>query len=256
MNMAKILCFFFLLVVAHSLGGESLPPEVDESSTNTNNTHSGTTTDEEGEEEPSGEPLFTVLFPWVAQALGIFVYFLLSRYLPAIPYTGVLFVFGVCMGAGASLSGLQDQLTQSISTWIGINYRVLFACFLPGLLFKDALEINFHLFVAGFWQIMYLAFPMVLVGTVLTALVGMYVFPYGWSVQLALTFGSILAATDPVAVCVLLNEVGAPPRLKTHIAGEGKTCLQNSLLYCFISCAVSPLCIFAELHSPLERWVR
>jgi NhaP-type Na+/H+ or K+/H+ antiporter len=35
-----------------------------------------------------------------------------------------------------------------------------------------------------------------------------------------MTFGSILSATDPVAVAALLEEVGAPPRLKTHIAGE------------------------------------
>lgn len=35
-----------------------------------------------------------------------------------------------------------------------------------------------------------------------------------------MTFGAILAATDPVAVSALLQEVGAPPRLKTHISGE------------------------------------
>ena len=35
-----------------------------------------------------------------------------------------------------------------------------------------------------------------------------------------MTFGSILAATDPVAVAVLLNELGAPPRLKMHVSGE------------------------------------
>lgn len=35
-----------------------------------------------------------------------------------------------------------------------------------------------------------------------------------------MTFGSILAATDPVAISALLNEVGAPPRLKVHISGE------------------------------------
>jgi hypothetical protein len=29
-----------------------------------------------------------------------------------------------------------------------------------------------------------------------------------------MTFGSILSATDPVAVASLLEEVGAPPRLK------------------------------------------
>mmetsp|Transcript_9508 Transcript_9508/g.22386 ORF Transcript_9508/g.22386 Transcript_9508/m.22386 type:complete len:166 (+) Transcript_9508:2-499(+) len=35
-----------------------------------------------------------------------------------------------------------------------------------------------------------------------------------------MAFGAILAATDPVAVAAPLDEVGAPPRLKTHIAGE------------------------------------
>jgi NhaP-type Na+/H+ or K+/H+ antiporter len=35
-----------------------------------------------------------------------------------------------------------------------------------------------------------------------------------------MTIGSILAATDPVAVSSLLEEVGAPPRLKVHISGE------------------------------------
>ena len=59
-----------------------------------------------------------------------------------------------------------------------------------------------------------------LAGTFLTALVGIYVFPYNWSFNFAMTFGSILAATDPVAVSALMNEVGAPPRLKIHVSGE------------------------------------
>ena len=63
---------------------------------------------------------------------------------------------------------------------------------------------------------------MVLAGTCLTALVGYYIFPFGWSFNLAMTFGSILSATDPVAVSALLEEVGAPPRLKIHISGESE----------------------------------
>lgn len=61
---------------------------------------------------------------------------------------------------------------------------------------------------------------MVLAGTCLTALVAFYVFPYDWSFNLAMTIGSILSATDPVAVSALLEEVGAPPRLKVHVSGE------------------------------------
>ena len=75
-------------------------------------------------------------------------------------------------------------------------------------------------FTIGLPQILILAFPAVLAGTFLTACVGYYGFPYEWSWYLSLTFGSILAATDPVAVAALLAEVGAPPRLTMHISGE------------------------------------
>ena len=57
---------------------------------------------------------------------------------------------------------------------------------------------------------------MMLAGTALTALVAFYILPYGWSFDLCMTFGSILSATDPVAVAALMNELGAPPRLKVR----------------------------------------
>lgn len=206
-----------------AVAGASNPTEEpsQNSTSNSSSASDGQDAVPDSEEESQSPPVYAVLFPWVVQALGVVLYFLLSRGLHAVPYTGCLFILGTIMGAGATHAGLDDQLTQSIMMWTKISHRVLFCTFLPGLLFKDALEINFHLFVASFWQVMYLAFPMVLGGTYLTAMVGVYVFPYNWSLNTALTFGSILAATDPVAVCVLLNEVCAPPRLKTHISGEG-----------------------------------
>jgi Sodium/hydrogen exchanger family len=210
-------------VDANETAGTSEEPSSN-NSTNASSSVEGLELDDDAaasDEEGYSSEVYAVLFPWVVQALGIVLYYLLSRGLHAIPYTGVLFIVGTCMGAGATHAGLDDQLTQSITMWTNISHRVLFCTFLPGLLFKDALEINFHLFLASFWQVMYLAFPMVLGGTYMTALVGVYVFPYNWSLNTALTFGSILAATDPVAVCVLLNEVCAPPRLRMHISGEG-----------------------------------
>ena len=65
-----------------------------------------------------------------------------------------------------------------------------------------------------------LYYPQVLAGTVLTAMIGYFILPYGWSWAFCMTFGAILSATDPVAVSALLNELGAPPRLKIHISGE------------------------------------
>ena len=104
--------------------------------------------------------------------------------------------------------------------WTNIDSEVLLLVFLPGLIFKDAMGLNVHLFQKAFTQCLIFAFPLVLLGTFLTACVSKYIFPYDWSWNLALTFGSILSATDPVAVAALLEEVGAPPRLKVHIARE------------------------------------
>ena len=47
-----------------------------------------------------------------------------------------------------------------------------------------------------------------------------YLLPYGWDWNLAMAFGSILAATDPVAVVALLKAVGASPKLTMQITGE------------------------------------
>jgi len=113
-----------------------------------------------------------------------------------------------------------NALAESISLWLGINGEVIILSFLPGLLFLDSYNINVYLFKKALSQLLVFAFPMVLTGTFLTALVAYYILPYGWSFDLCMTFGSILAATDPVAVAVLLNELGAPARLKVHISGE------------------------------------
>ena len=169
---------------------------------------------------PHTEPVYAVVWPWFVVGLGIVVYYIKTRHFRVLPYTCDLFILGMCMGIGAAKTEFDDQLTESIEQWRSINHEVLFLVFLPGLLFKDALEVDFHLFQASLPQLLVLAFPMVLVGTLLTACAAYYIFPYDWSFHLALTFGAILSATDPVAVSSLLNEVGAPPRLKMHIAGE------------------------------------
>lgn len=176
----------------------------------------------EEEEGSYGEASDAIVFPWFAQILGVIVFFILTRnkWIGILPFTAIMFLLGMAMGIGAASLDKPDKLTTSILQWSSINSEVLFLVFLPGLLFKDSFALNVHLFIVGFWQVINLAFPMVLAGTCLTALIAFYIFPYNWSWNLAMTFGSILSATDPVAVNVMLNDVGAPPRLKMHIGGE------------------------------------
>jgi NhaP-type Na+/H+ or K+/H+ antiporter len=180
-----------------------------------------TLTRAEGEEHTEDiPPAHAVLFPAFTLTIGVVAFYLLARYAHALPYTAVMFFVGALMGIGAELWDVDDHLNESLRLWLPIDSEVLLLIFLPGLIFKDSMGQNVHLFRIALPQLLIFAFPMVLAGAVLTALIAYYIFPYGWSFNLAMTFGSILAATDPVAVAVLLEQVGAPPRLKVHIAGE------------------------------------
>jgi len=171
-------------------------------------------------------PAHACLLPSFILTLGVTVYYVLSRYLHFLPYTAIMFLLGTIMGiisateVAVTLNNEENFMHDTIFAWQNINSEVLLLVFLPGLLFKDALGQNPHLFSIGFVQLFIFAFPLVLAGTTLTACIGFFIFDYGWSWSLCMTFGSILSATDPVAVAALLEEVGAPPRLKTHVAGE------------------------------------
>jgi NhaP-type Na+/H+ or K+/H+ antiporter len=188
----------------------------------------GEVTEQSGAEDahPEVHAAHAVLYPSFVLTLSVIVYYFLSRFFHRLPYTAIMFLLGVVMGFVSSpeLFLRQDKneyMRDTLLAWQGINSEVLLLVFLPGLIFKDALGQNPYLFAIGSGQLLIFAFPMVLAGTYLTACIGKYVFlRYEWSFSLCLTFGSILAATDPVAVAALLEEVGAPPRLTTHIAGE------------------------------------
>ncbi|KAL7551735.1 hypothetical protein ACHAWF_014918 [Thalassiosira exigua] len=93
------------------------------------------------------QPWWAILFPWFNVAVGIVVYFLLTRYLPMVPYMAILFIVGTLMGIGISDKFFinSDQLTSSIRMWSNINSEVLLLVFLPGLLFKDAFGLDVYL---------------------------------------------------------------------------------------------------------------
>ena len=151
-----------------------------------------------------------VFFPWFSQVIGIVVYYVLSRYARAIPFTAVMFLIGLCMGIAVEFQTTTKKqehmnvLSDSALTWMQISGELLLLIFLPGLLWGDAYGIDVHLFFKSLSQLLVLAFPLVLAGTALTACVAYYIFPYGWNFDLCMTFGAVLSATDPVAVAVLM----------------------------------------------------
>ena len=170
------------------------------------NTNTTTTQEDESQDEAAVDAVF---FPWFAQLLGIVVYYVLSRYARAIPFTAMMFLIGLAIGAGVELSPNEQEnvASGSASTWMQIPGNLILMIFLPGLLYVDSYAIDVHLFLKSFSQLFLFAFPMVLAGTSLTALVAYYIFPYQWPFDLCMTFGAILSATDPVVRSLILQMI-------------------------------------------------
>jgi len=164
-------------------------------------------------------PHFALTFLIVALSLGALCHQFKSKLV--FPYTVLLLLLGMGLGAIHSLTGEKlGSLSDSISMWTKIDPHLLLFVFLPALLFGDAINLNLHTLKRCIWQILLLAGPGVALGSFLCALAPRYVFGYDWSWNYSMLLGSMLAATDPVAVVGLLKELGASRKLSTIISGE------------------------------------
>jgi len=170
-----------------------------------------------------------IFYILIALVVGIFVLFLVNskfsqRYHLKVylPYTVLCFVGAFIFGILERTAGLGDQLGGSIREWLTADPHLILFVFLPPLLFNDSMALDIHLWSKKLLQCLVLAFPGVLVGTVLTGLVVKYLRPE-WAFTLCLVLGSILSATDPVAVVALLKSLGAPKELTMVITGRFKS---------------------------------
>jgi NhaP-type Na+/H+ or K+/H+ antiporter/CRP-like cAMP-binding protein len=154
----------------------------------------------------------------------------------SLPYTISLLLIGLTLGIAyrvgffSTLWGLAEGSGMAIFgesiNWAGhISPHVIFYIFLPTLIFEAAFAMHVHTFKKTFTNAMILALPGISVAIVLTAgfamLLNIMNIGLGlWTWPVALTFGTIISATDPVAVVSILKEVGASKKLATLIEGE------------------------------------
>ena len=136
----------------------------------------------------------------------------LCRNLP-IPYTVFLVLVGMFLswmtGTVPALSVLHEfRLTPDL----------VFFIFLPALIFESALNLDARQLLKDVAPIFVLAAPALVISTLLIG-VGIW-FYMELDLILALLFGALIAATDPVAVVALFKELGAPARLTTLVEGE------------------------------------
>ena len=122
-----------------------------------------------------------------------------------IPYTVALVVVGLLI---TFQSPLKVELTPEL----------ILALFVPPLVFEAAFHLNFGELQRNLSGIILLAIP----GVILTTLIigGTLAVGIQLSLPIALIFGALIAATDPVAVVALFRVLGVPKRLAVLIEGE------------------------------------
>lgn len=122
-----------------------------------------------------------------------------------VPYTVALVIVGL-------LITFQSPLK------IDLTPELILALFVPPLVFEAAFHLNMRDLQRNLPGILLLAVP----GVILTTLIigGILVFSTSLSFPMALLFGSLIAATDPLAVVSLFRALGVPKRLAVMIEGE------------------------------------
>jgi CPA1 family monovalent cation:H+ antiporter len=122
-----------------------------------------------------------------------------------IPYTAALVLAGLVI---SFRSTLQIQLTSDL----------ILSLLLPPLLFEAAFHLSLDELRRNLRLILLLAIPGVLLSTLLVGQV--VAWGAGLPLSVALVFGALIAATDPVAVVAIFRKLGAPKRLQVLLEGE------------------------------------
>ncbi len=122
-----------------------------------------------------------------------------------IPYTVALVLAGVVLSLRAPL---ELELTPELILFI----------LLPPLVFEAAFHLELDKLRQNLTTILLLAIP----GVVLSMLIvgGMLSLGAGLPIGLAMVFGALIAATDPVSVVAIFRRLGAPKRLEVLLESE------------------------------------
>jgi CPA1 family monovalent cation:H+ antiporter len=163
----------------------------------------------------------------ITSVLSLFVLLILASVLffvarkIKLPYTVLLVLVGLLIVPLAQLPVLKDYL--GFLDDAQLTPELLFYIFLPILIFESGFNMNIRKMIDSSWTIG------------LLSIVGLFISAFGIAIALflilplvgveipfvvALLFGSVISATDPVAVLALFKDFGAPKRLTMIFEGE------------------------------------
>ncbi len=235
-NLFRYLLFFLIITLSLSLQNNVLAQEHEKEETEVSVHQDQTNTHEEVHAEESGHtgtmsPLFFII---IALIIGAATRHFLKK--SPLPFTVSLLLIGLVLGVLSRMGyfgewniiGIKLNATflSDAIGWAGnIDPHLILYIFLPTLIFEAAFAMDVHTFKKTSANAFILAVPGIIVAIVLTALivVGMKMVGIGlnnWSWAMALLFGAVVSATDPVAVVSILKDVGASKKLGTLIEGE------------------------------------
>ncbi len=122
-----------------------------------------------------------------------------------VPYTVALVLAGLVISLGKQLD-------------IGITPQLILSLFLPPLVFEAAFHLPLRDLRRDGVTIFLLAVPGVLL--VMAIVGGALAWVGGLALPMALVFGALIAATDPVSVLAIFRRLGAPKRLEVLLEAE------------------------------------
>ena len=212
-----------------------------------------------------------ILFVIIAMIVGALTRFLLAKV--NLPFTVALLIIGL----GVGLIGRHDLLVEldlggrvidasmldrSIDWASKLDAHLILTVFLPILIFEAAFAMDVHTFKKSFVNSILLAVPGILMALFATAGLMWLLVESGiglttWTWPMVLLFGTVISATDPVAVVAILKELGASKKLGTLIEGEsllndGTAIVIFNVLFAGIIASYDPSQAAEGLHPVLE----
>ncbi|MDQ6954243.1 MAG: cation:proton antiporter [Mariprofundaceae bacterium] len=136
----------------------------------------------------------------------------LMRYIP-IPFSAFLVGIGISVGAASHL-----WPPLHIMQYFQLTPELVLFVFLPALIFESGYNLDARQLIKDIFPILVLAVPALLLATLIVGFGLHYIL--SMPLALALLFGALISATDPVAVISLFRELGAPLRLTVLVEGE------------------------------------
>ena len=134
------------------------------------------------------------------------------------PYTVGLVIVGLALELLRSLSPASAEILNPENIRGLLIPQLILGILVPPLIFEAAFHIKFDDLQRNLLIILGLAVP----GVIVTMFIVGSVVSWGTGLALpvALVFGALIAATDPVAVVALFGSLGVPKRLQTLLEGE------------------------------------